>query len=97
MSQMTGDLTITTYVNLFEDNCGQVYQSVENGDIGRFAQYIRFKPDIKMKYVYYYDRTYNHAALQQRYPGLSDEEDRGKIVRNDESESQDVYETGRIS
>ena len=27
-----------------------------------------------MKYVYYYDRTYNHAALQQRYPGLSDEE-----------------------
>ena len=74
MSQMTGDLTITTYVNLFEDNCWSGLPISRNGDIGRFAQYIRFKPDIKMKYVYYYDRTYNHAALQQRYPGLSDEE-----------------------
>lgn len=46
---------------------------------------------------YYYDRTYNHAALQQRYPGLSDEEIVEKIVRDDESESEDVYETGRVS
>ena len=74
MNKMTGDLTITTYVNLLEDNCWSGLPVSRNGDIGRFAQYIRFKPDIKMKYVYYYDRTYNHAALQQRYPGLSDEE-----------------------
>lgn len=74
MSKMTGDLTITTYVNLLEDNCWSGLPVSRNGDIGRFAQYTRFKPDIKMKYVYYYDRTYNHAALQQRYPGLSDEE-----------------------
>lgn len=74
MSKMTGDLTITTYVNLLEDNCWSGLPVSRNGDIGRFAQYIRFKPDIKMKYVYYYDRTYNHAALQQRYPGLSDEQ-----------------------
>ena len=73
MSKMTGDLTITTYVNLFEDNCWAGLPVSRNGDIERFAQYIRFKPDIKMKYVYYYDRTYN-PAITQRYPGLSDEE-----------------------
>lgn len=73
MSKMTGGLTITTYVNLLDDNCWAGLPVSRNSDIGRFAQYIRFKPDIKMKYVYYYDKTYN-PSLEQRYPGLSDEE-----------------------
>ena len=71
---MTLSKYVGVFLNLLEDNCWSGLPVSRNGDIGRFAQYIRFKPDIKMKYVYYYDRTYNHAALQQRYPGLSDEE-----------------------
>ena len=73
MSKMTGDLTITTYVNLLDDNCWSGLPASRNSDKGRFAQYLRFKPDIKMKYVYYYDKAYN-PTLEQRYPGLSDEE-----------------------
>ena len=40
-----------------------------NNDKQRFKQYLRFKPDIKMKYVYYYDTVTNNPWLMNRYPG----------------------------
>ena len=39
----------------------------------KFEDYIRFKPEMKMKYVYYYDRVDN-PRLYARYPGLTDKE-----------------------
>lgn len=59
IKDLTGKLTITTYVNLLAQ---EIYPGLpwnRNSDIARFEKYIRFKPDIKMKYVYYYDEAYN--------------------------------------
>ena len=36
----------------------------------RFEQYLRFKPDMKLKYVYYYDTTSN-PMLDRRFPNAT--------------------------
>ena len=40
---------------------------------------MRFKPEIKMKYVYYYD-TVKNDALEKAFPGLSYEEKAQKVI-----------------
>lgn len=59
VAQLDGDLTITTYINALDPN-GAWYATggFLNPDYDRFEQYMRFKPDIKLKYVYYYDTVY---------------------------------------
>ena len=39
----------------------------------KFEDYIRFKPEMKMEYVYYYDHTDN-PRLYAQFSGLSDKE-----------------------
>lgn len=55
IKKLKGDLTITTYSNLLADDWFEAVPERVNFDRHHFEQYIRFKPDIKMKYVYYYD------------------------------------------
>ena len=65
---------ITTYVNLMDDfflNYGNPRQV--NTDIRRFRKYTRFRPDLKMEYVYYYTNP-DRAAYEARFPGMKDEE-----------------------
>ena len=62
-------MTITSYVNLL-DNVYSFSQKGVLNDIAFFEKYVRFKPDIKMKYVFYYDEVDN-PKLDQMYPGLS--------------------------
>lgn len=71
IAKMKGGLTITTYVNVLE-RAGAWYASGSFllPDMQRFEQYTRFKPEIKMKYVYYYD-TCNNPMLDQRFPGMT--------------------------
>lgn len=73
IKQIDGPLTLTTYVNIL----GQEYYSGlpfnRNYDLSRYERYLRFKPDIKMKYVYYYHKALN-PDLDARYPDLNDEE-----------------------
>ena len=78
MKKLDGPLTITTYVNMFDENYFRALPRYYNEDLNRFEKYIRFKPEIKMKYVYYYDKT-NNPTLEQRYPGLTDEQRLKKI------------------
>jgi len=78
MKKLDGPLTITTYVNMFDENYFRALPHYYNEDLNRFEKYIRFKPEIKMKYVYYYDKT-NNPTLEQRYPGLTDEQRLKKI------------------
>ena len=78
MEQLDGPLTITSYVNILDEDYFRVLPRYHNQDIERFEKYIRFKPEIKMKYVYYYDKVDN-PSLDQRYPGLSDEQRAQKI------------------
>lgn len=55
-----GPVTVTTYVNLADYDSWMGAPSVVNDDIKRYQQYFRFKPDILMNYVYYYDEPYTN-------------------------------------
>lgn len=55
LSEIKGDLTMTTYVNLMDNNGNYGLPRNWNNDKKNFEQYIRFKPDMKLKYVLFYD------------------------------------------
>mgnify|MGYP004703660549 CR=1 FL=1 len=65
-----GPLKITTYVNLSDYNAWMGAPISVNDDIKRFKTYMRFKPDIRMEYVYYYDEPYNNPdyGTDERIP-----------------------------
>lgn len=79
LKRLKGGLTITTYTNMLDQYNWIVLPKYFNWDQDRFKQYIRFKPEIKMKYVYYYDKTDNEA-LDKYYPGMTDQERAQKIA-----------------
>lgn len=82
MKQLDGDLKITTYVNLLSESYYDGLPENVKHDFKRFEQYVRFKPEIKMEYVYYYD-TAENESLQERYPLLNDKEKAEKLCRVD--------------
>lgn len=57
--KLEGGLTITTYSNLLDDDFMKAIPRYQNYDKSNFREYIRFKPEIKMEYVYYYDSVQN--------------------------------------
>lgn len=71
MSKLDGDLTITTYVNLLDREYYHGIPNMVNNDKERLKQYIRFKPETKMKYVYYYDKHTNNPWVDHRFPNMS--------------------------
>lgn len=73
-------LTITTYVNLLDENSWLGMPEYRNYDLEVFQNYVRFKPDTKLKYVYYYDKTSNQA-LEEKYPGLTDRQKAEKLIK----------------
>lgn len=73
IQNLKGPLTITTYVNILAPDYFSGLPFNRNYDLARFERYMRFKPEIKMKYVYYYHNA-NNAELDARYPDLNDEE-----------------------
>src|SRR3569833_3151601 len=68
----TGDTTleVTTYVNLLDNFFYYGRPDQRNIDMGRWEQYLRFKPDIKLNYVYYYDSVAD-KNLYKYNPGQS--------------------------
>ncbi len=88
ISKMKGGMTITSYANLLDPYywCGM--PGNVNQDLTRFKQYRRFKPDIKMKYAYYWDKAKN-PDLDKRYPNLSDEERAKKMASSYNQEFED--------
>ena len=81
VAKMKGGLTITTYVNLLDQHFRAGLPEERNRDLSRFKRYTRFKPEIELKYVYYYDKA-NNKSLDDRYPTLSDRERMVKIAKN---------------
>lgn len=67
MKQLTGPLTITTYVDIFDEEFDVASPRGQKKDLARFKMYTRFKPEIKMKYVYYYS-TPKDSSLYRQYP-----------------------------
>ena len=73
VAQLDGGLKFTTYVNLF----GRVYSISPKdvmSDIARYNTYVRFKPEIKMDYVFYYYEDMNSEFMKFRYPNKTLEE-----------------------
>lgn len=80
MKKLDGGLKITSYVNLLDDNYHIAMPYQLKNDHQRFEQYIRFKPDIKMEYVYYYDNA--NSQLDFRLEGCKTDEERAKKMAN---------------
>ena len=68
VAKLDGGMTITTYINALDPGASW-YAAFHflKPDMERFDQYLRFKPDMKLKYVYYYDTTAN-PQLDRRFP-----------------------------
>lgn len=63
LAQFEGKLTLTTYVNILDEHMAPMtIPRSRNGDLGVFGKYVRFKPDIEFKYVYFYDELLGGAA-----------------------------------
>lgn len=73
LEKIDGKITINTYVNILDKYYYIGLPRTELRDIRRFKQYLRFKPDMKMKYIRYYAKA-NNPSLDKRYPGLTDRE-----------------------
>ncbi len=73
VAKVKGGLAINTYTNILDQYYYIALPRYQLQDMDRFRQYVRFKPETKIKYHYYYDRAEN-SDLDKRYPGLSDRE-----------------------
>lgn len=73
MSKIDGAMTITTYVNMLDQDYYSGLPMNYNYDYKSFERYVRFNPKIKMEYVYYYHET-NNPSLKDRYKGKTNEE-----------------------
>jgi ABC-2 type transport system permease protein len=81
-----GELTMTVYVNALDGNLYYGLPRNRKNDIERFSQYLRFKPEMKVKYVYYYTNPGN-PSLTRRYPGLGDSQMVGQISKASDIDS----------
>ena len=71
VAKLDGGMTITTYINALDPGASwYAAPYFLKPDMERFEQYLRFKPDMKLKYVYYYDTTSN-PMLDRRFPNAT--------------------------
>jgi ABC-2 type transport system permease protein len=63
-----GPLEVTSYINLLDGRFYYGTPDKRNEDMDRWEPYLRFKPDIHFKYVYYYD---NVPYLVKNNPGMT--------------------------
>jgi ABC-2 type transport system permease protein len=62
-------IEVTSYVNLLDSRFYYGQPNQRNEDMNRWEPYLRFKPNIDFKYVYYYDSTPD-KNLYKYNPGL---------------------------
>ena len=68
VSKLDGGLKMTTYVNLFGSIHNMTTKDIKD-DIARYDRYVRFKPETKMDYVFYYHVDTTTNIFKKRYPG----------------------------
>lgn len=84
MDAVEGPVEITTYANILDEEGFYLgIPSMVNYDKNYLKPYIRFKPDIRMKTVYYWADA-GSVAAGRRFPGLTDGQKAERIA--------DVYE-----
>lgn len=81
LKQMGDDpIEITEYVNLY-DGYGKASPSLRINELDRWEQYLRFKPNIKLNWVYYYDRLPDPSFFQGDNKGKSMSQIAEKLVK----------------
>lgn len=80
MQQLPGSMLITTYIDIFDTEFNIASPENQKEDMARFKMYTRFKPEIKMEYVYYYS-TPKDSALYQQYPNKNIREIANEVAR----------------
>ncbi|WP_303180504.1 Gldg family protein [uncultured Butyricimonas sp.] len=78
---LDGKVKITTYTNVLDKEFWSTLPDHINHDMGNFRDYVRFKPDMKLRYVYFYDNAGNEE-LDEQYPDLNDRERAERICDN---------------
>lgn len=73
VARAEGGLTITTYTNILDKDFWSTLPGRINSDKREFREFVRFKPEMKLKYVYFYADA-NNEELDQRFPDLKDKE-----------------------
>lgn len=73
MEKLDGPLSITAYVNMLDEDYFRAMPRYYKEHEEQFEKYIRFKPEIELNYVYYYD-SIQSSDLARRYPGMNYEQ-----------------------
>lgn len=74
LAELKGKINITTYVNIFANDYTSVLPQYYNNDLARFRPYIRFKPQMRMSYKYYYHDSPGFSNTNPKYAKLSNKE-----------------------
>lgn len=80
MAELDGPMTITTYVNLLGNSLYDGLPRNYTRDVERFSHYLRFKPEIKMEYVYYWHPSESNPIRTKAFEGMNDEEKAAKMA-----------------
>ena len=84
MARVKGKVTMTTYTNILDEEGFYLgIPSRFNSDKEYFKQYLRFKPDIKIKYEYYWADA-GSKSVYRRFPDMTNEQRAERIA--------DIYE-----
>jgi ABC-2 type transport system permease protein len=70
VKEMDAPLEVTSYINLLDNRFYFGRPEMRNQDLARWEPYLRFKPDIHFRYVYYYDST-TDKNLYKYNPGMT--------------------------
>lgn len=78
---LDGKVTVTTYTNILDRDFWETLPERINWDKETFRPYTRFKPDMKLRYVYFYDNA-NNKEMDEQYPDMNDKERAEQICEN---------------
>lgn len=80
VANLEGPMTVTSYVNVFSGEMSDFAPGTYGRDAARFQEYTRFKPEIRMRYVYYYPPQAD-SVLTARYPDSDVRQIAEKVAR----------------
>jgi len=84
-------LVVTSYINLLDERYWRGSPEKRNDDFDRWEPYLRFKPNIQLKYVYYYDTPFDvRVRFAQQYPGKNLKEIANRFISSFQEDNQTI-------
>lgn len=80
LTQLTGPVTITNYVNLLDNKSHRYLPIMKKANEQIFEPYRLAKTDMEVKYVYYYDLAPNGVASNPKFQGKTLDEMRDYLI-----------------